>query len=190
MKKMGSAILMIIAILGITGFQAYWLKNNYDREKQNLDIKTSATFRQTILQLQASKLKLDKFIFRYDSTNMSTVNLVKNKGKRPKPFKKPVSTKEPAISILNLVQERMRDSIRLDTMGKKTVIISVRGDNDSARRKLIDSFHRMSGRVRTISVVSPDSIPVRDKMVGKVFVDEGHETILRDLHSAKSLDDR
>ena len=128
--------------------------------------------------------------FRYDSTNVSTVNVVKSKGQRPKPFKKPVAVKEPTISILNLVQERMRDSIRLDTMGKKTVIISVRGDSDSVRRKLIDSFHRMSGRVRTISVVSPDSMNIKDKMVGKVFVDEGRETILRELPSEKSLADK
>lgn len=62
------AILMGITILGITGFQGYWLHDNYEREQQNLEIKTNVDFRQTILQLQASKLKLDKVTYQFDST--------------------------------------------------------------------------------------------------------------------------
>jgi len=50
---------MVIAIAGITGFQLYCLKDNYDRERQNLEIKTNASFYQTILRLQTAKMKLD-----------------------------------------------------------------------------------------------------------------------------------
>jgi two-component system phosphate regulon sensor histidine kinase PhoR len=50
---------MGVAILGITGFQVYWLKQNYAREKQSLSIKTEMAFRETILQLQVAKLNLD-----------------------------------------------------------------------------------------------------------------------------------
>jgi two-component system phosphate regulon sensor histidine kinase PhoR len=50
---------MGVAILGITGFQAYWLKQNFEREERTLAIKTEFTFRETIQHLQAVKLKLD-----------------------------------------------------------------------------------------------------------------------------------
>src|ERR1043165_4610796 len=51
-------ILMFITILVVTGFQAYWLKNNYDREKRSLQIKTNVAFQETVRYLQALKLKL------------------------------------------------------------------------------------------------------------------------------------
>jgi hypothetical protein len=69
-KKRGSnwiTLLMVLAILTITGFQGYWLKNNYDREKENLEITTAASFRQTVLKLQSSKLKLDRLTMNMDS---------------------------------------------------------------------------------------------------------------------------
>ena len=50
---------MVISILGITAFLLYWLKQSYDREKNTLNIKTEVVFRETILQLQVAKLKLD-----------------------------------------------------------------------------------------------------------------------------------
>ena len=51
-------ILMFITILVVTGFQVYWLKNNYDREKRSLQIKTNVKFQETVRHLQALKLKL------------------------------------------------------------------------------------------------------------------------------------
>src|SRR5688572_22583272 len=74
---------MVLAIMAITGFQGYWLKNNYDREKQNLDIKTSAAFRQTILKLQSSKLRLDRLIQTRDSARGTNFRLqeARNSGK-------------------------------------------------------------------------------------------------------------
>src|SRR6185436_3083813 len=52
------AMLMGITILGITGFQLYWLKENYNREEKTLSIKSEVTFRQAIQQLQVAKLNL------------------------------------------------------------------------------------------------------------------------------------
>src|SRR5688572_1667698 len=60
------AILMGIAILGITGFQLYWLNNNYKREKLSLELVTNTSFRQTILEMQSSKLKLETMNFNLD----------------------------------------------------------------------------------------------------------------------------
>lgn len=143
MKKIrGSAILMMVAILGICGFQGYWLKNNYDREKQNLDIKTAAAFRQTILQLQAGKLKLETISLSFDTTRIAGVTVSGNKSSTRR-VSRTVSPSEPAISVLNLLQERLKDSLRRDT----GMIMLLRGNNDSLVRRMIRDS---SGRIRTV----------------------------------------
>src|SRR5689334_2815399 len=60
MRLRGLATLMGVTILGITAFQVYWLKQNYEREKKNLSIKTEIGFRETINHLQGIQLKFDK----------------------------------------------------------------------------------------------------------------------------------
>ena len=149
MKKLrGSAILMIIAILGITGFQLYWLKTNYDREKQNLELKTNLAFRETILHLQSSKLKLEGLTLTMDSSFKRTVTVNEKKPGR-KIIPKPVKPGQPPISMLNLIQERMRDSLKTDSSGN-TYVISV--SNDTMRRVIVDSLRRMRGPRKFLTV--------------------------------------
>ena len=50
--------LMGITLLVITGFQGYWLKNNYDREKKSMQIRAQVQFQETIRRLQVVKFKL------------------------------------------------------------------------------------------------------------------------------------
>ncbi len=99
------AILMIIAIAGITGFQVYWLKDNYDREHQNLEIKTNASFYQTILRLQASKLK-------FDSMQPALAPVIREDAR----------TDRPLITIASLMQEKMRESGGDSTQKRKIFI--------------------------------------------------------------------
>jgi two-component system phosphate regulon sensor histidine kinase PhoR len=54
-------VLMVLTILGIAGFQYYWLKKAWLREQRTLEMRSNFTFRETVHSLQASKLKLDKF---------------------------------------------------------------------------------------------------------------------------------
>lgn len=167
MKKLrGSAILMIVAIIGITGFQGYWLKNNYDREKQALGIKTNASFRETILKLQSSKLKLETISLRFDSTNTRSVVVA---GKKPSTtvFNKRISHKEPPISLLNLLQERMKDSLK--KRGAGSVMISLKS-NDSVQKTVVDSLRKMRGTLRTISISRPDSLVPGPDMIEEVRV--------------------
>lgn len=49
-------VLMVIAILCLTAFQLYWLSENYGREKNALQIKSEALFRESVMQLQVNKL--------------------------------------------------------------------------------------------------------------------------------------
>jgi len=51
-------ILMLVTILVVTGFQVYWLKDSYDREKRSLQIKSNVAFQDVVRDLQAVKLKL------------------------------------------------------------------------------------------------------------------------------------
>ena len=59
-NKKWMPVLMALTILGIAGFQFYWLQKAYEREERTLDIRSNMGFRETVFHLQASKLKLDK----------------------------------------------------------------------------------------------------------------------------------
>ena len=160
---------MIIAIVGITGFQGYWLKNNYDREKQTLELKTRAAFRQTILSLQASKLNLDKFRIHIDSVHV-TEGTVITKKKQPLKVRRVTRPGESQVTLLNILQEKMRDSMRLAMPGKKTLIFNI--SNDSLRKVFIDSIRKNRGGV-IITHSMDSSIPppaiIREMRVDKAI---------------------
>ena len=52
-------VLMVFTIFAIAAFQYYWLEKAYVREKRILERQTNMLFRETIGQLQASKLRID-----------------------------------------------------------------------------------------------------------------------------------
>ena len=52
-------LLMVVTILVVTGFQGWWLKTNYDREKRTMQLKSNIVFQETVRQLQTSKLNLE-----------------------------------------------------------------------------------------------------------------------------------
>ena len=163
---------MVLAIMAITGFQGYWLKNNYDREKQNLDIKTNAAFRQTILKLQSSKLRLDEFIQTRDSgrvtnfrwkdvrkggkniTISDSLMLVNKQIRLPKPTKL-----EPTITLMNLLQERLRDSFPNISKDKPRIVLGT---------KVMDSAgyaHRPGKRSNTRSRDNFIDLDILDSML-------------------------
>lgn len=58
MKKLHwLAILMCVVLLVITGFQWYWIRDNYDREKTSLEVKVQSLFRETVREVQDSVLQ-------------------------------------------------------------------------------------------------------------------------------------
>ena len=120
MKKLRwPAILMITAIIAVTGFQLYWLKNNYDREKQNLDIRTMSSFRQTILRLQSSKLGFDRFSLNFDQTRIPDTVTSSTKGNRGFDDRRN-RRREPEINFVSLLQEKLKDSLWITDSAKKT----------------------------------------------------------------------
>lgn len=102
------SVLMGVAIAAITGFQVYWLKQNYDREKKSLHIKTDMAFRETILKLQVAKLKLDSVSWNGTTGNKDVKIFMKDEGgvrirKTPK---------AEVVSTINVIGDKLKDSLR------------------------------------------------------------------------------
>lgn len=105
------ALLMGVAILGITGFQVYWLAGNYAREKQSLSIRSEAVFRETILELQVAKLRLDPSFHNGKDSGNENVRVFINDDHQ-KEGKLKVKPKARIISTVNVIREKMKDSLK------------------------------------------------------------------------------
>lgn len=140
------AILMGVAILGITGFQLYWLKQNYAREKNTLGIKTETAFRETVMRLQASKLKLGGMHWD-EKTGGPAVKVFMSDDDEKNKVR--VAPRQEIISSVNIIRDKLRDSMELilkDSTGKKDgkkMVISmtnstvdVHGDSTMIKRHL------------------------------------------------------
>jgi two-component system, OmpR family, phosphate regulon sensor histidine kinase PhoR len=116
---------MAITIIIITGFQVYWLKKSYDREKRTLEMRTNMMFRETVHTLQAAKLDLDKITI--DSaikTQIITPNIRKDDSTfRPK---------QKMIALVNALREKAKDSVP----GKTIVFESRSIDKEAPPRML------------------------------------------------------
>src|SRR6478736_1264322 len=100
-------ILMFITILVVTGFQVYWLKNNYDREKRSLQIKTNVAFQETVRHLQALKLKLkDTFP---DSSHKIKRVFIEDDHKQSGAKTKSLPTRQ-IITLVNAMRDRAKDT--------------------------------------------------------------------------------
>jgi two-component system phosphate regulon sensor histidine kinase PhoR len=96
---------MALTILIIAGFQVYWLQKSYEREKRTLEMRSNMMFRETVLSLQASKLKLDRMMmdsspvrFRMSQDQERSYNI------RVVPGQK-------MVSLVNALNKRAEDSI-------------------------------------------------------------------------------
>ncbi len=104
--------LMGLAILGVTGFQLYWLKENYAREKKSLGIKTEVTFRETIMQLQVAKLRLED-VNRNEKKDKPGVRVfMTSKDDHIKVNRAPG---QEIVSTINVIRGKLKDSLRLET---------------------------------------------------------------------------
>src|SRR5438270_2414442 len=108
-------VLMLITILAIAAFQFYWLQKAYDREKRTLEMRTNILFRETVRDLQAAKLKLDRF---GDSTHSSRIIYrgFKNHHK---------NANDNMAGMVDVVMQKVKDS------GKKMMIITGNDQKDT-----------------------------------------------------------
>src|SRR4029078_318624 len=110
-------ILIFITILVVTGFQVYWLKNSYDREKRTLQIKTNVSFQETVRHLQAVKLKLKDF----DSLHkFKRVFFEDNYRQR---LKNKLLPRRQIVTLMNAVRDKVKDTFSYTV--DSTVVLSL-----------------------------------------------------------------
>jgi len=135
-------LLMAIPILIIAGFQVFWLRENYIKEKKNLEFRTSVVFKETVRKLQAKKLNLDKVFT--DSIGKVRVEVM-NGGPMPG-F--PGHPEDEIANAINDVTIRVNDSLRnagIVLENRPNVIIRNRElPPDSMRRKKGDMVISMN----------------------------------------------
>ncbi|MBS1934553.1 MAG: HAMP domain-containing histidine kinase [Bacteroidetes bacterium] len=120
-KTIPDPILMVLSIFLVTGFQFYWLKNNYNREKKNLEVSAGVDFQETVTKLQASKLKLN--ISFKDSAKQHDIKvIIKDSdfvGHSPNLHEKKFN----ARAIVTMV-DAIRDKSEHDSVFKTTTIVA------------------------------------------------------------------
>jgi two-component system phosphate regulon sensor histidine kinase PhoR len=115
-RRIPDPILMVITIIVIIGFQVYWLKDNYDREKRTMEIKAGAAFQETIQELQVAKLKLPDIFLRRTKSGKNERMLV-NESTSAKRTREPIGSAETITTLVST--------------GKKT------GKGDSNRSQMV-----------------------------------------------------
>src|SRR5215204_3224645 len=105
-------VLMGITILAIVGFQVYWINKSYEREERTLDMRSNMMFRETMRNLQTTKLKLDKLSLTPDSSGRTNA-AYRELGKKPKTRMLP---KEKMISMIDVIMQKTDDTTRPKVM--------------------------------------------------------------------------
>jgi len=143
------SILMGLVILVITGFQVYWLKDNYNRERKAVEVRTDALFQETVRQVQDSLLQQKLFIVLKDSSGVSTSL---NKKMRRLPSGTPHPGQLNAARVINLItQTVVNDSLAKLNKKKNGVFISLK---DKGAHQRTDT----SGKISFVL----DSLPPED----------------------------
>jgi len=129
--------LMFATILVIVGFQVYWLKNNYDREKRSLQIKANVAFQETVRHLQAAKFKL-KEPPGSDSLHKSKMRVIVDGDLRESDMDVKVMPKQEVVTMVSAMRDKLRDSLK-NTRINSAVIISM-NKKDGSHYDPSDSF--------------------------------------------------
>lgn len=123
-KIIPDPVLMVISILAITVFQIYWLQQNYTREEKTLAIKTEVVFRETIMQLQVAKLKLDGVEWNGKDKSNGRMNIFMQDDEAG-PANIRFKPKEEIISTINVIRDKLKDSLRIKSDRKTGLIITM-----------------------------------------------------------------
>ncbi len=114
--------LMIITLLVITGFQVYWLKDNYEREKRALEIRSNVMFQEAVRQLQTSKLKLAG-INNTDTATKKIKMIVAEDGLTGKDVHVKMMQGQEVVTMVNTLRKKLHDSSITQT--KTNVFINI-----------------------------------------------------------------
>jgi len=120
-KRQLQVLLMITAILGIAGFQLYWLKQTYNQDAGSLAIKTDLAFRDAMEELQLAKLKLDSIPV--DTSKSRMVRMIVNDSINEK-MTVQMSGRKGIISTINVIRKKAGDTVTRDSVVTNGIIIS------------------------------------------------------------------
>lgn len=130
------SVLMIITILVIAGFQVYWLNENYKKEQKALEFRMHFTFRETINKLQAVKLKIDKIF----TDSLKNIRL-EVRDDVPPGLPPRIMPKRKMVSMVNVLGEKLSDSMRKTRVNKQGVVISLKNENILHNKDSIKEFN-------------------------------------------------
>jgi two-component system, OmpR family, phosphate regulon sensor histidine kinase PhoR len=136
---------MGVAILGITGFQLYWLRQNYSREEKTLEIKAEVAFRETIMQLQVVKFKLDNIKWDEKDSSGGKVKIFMKEGNEQVSVR--YNPKQEIVSTINVIRNKFKDSLRMTTDVKPGMIISMNKTSSVSMENDSVHFNRMLPRI-------------------------------------------
>jgi len=132
----GLPVLMVLTIMAIAAFQVYWLNKAYDRERRNLEMRTNFMFRETVFDLQGSKLKLDKLVT--DSSSATKVFIQKElQGKRG--HGNHVADQK-VINMVDILTRKVRDSTSKTILIRGSDTVRLSNKNLSGRRNRLVQF--------------------------------------------------
>jgi two-component system phosphate regulon sensor histidine kinase PhoR len=172
-------LLLAIPILFITGFQLFWLRENYNKEKKNLEFRGHVVFRDAVRKLQAKKLNLDK-VFNDSTGSMQLAFAPGGPGFHPGP--------EEIAGALNDVTIRVKDSmIRISSVSpaKNRIIIG-------NEKKLTDPDTVNTSRKKGMMIAMTESFTTngKDSVRELNFQRRGRPgEIIRFLYGVDSLQD-
>ena len=163
---------MVVAISVIAGFQVFWLRENYIKEKKDLEFKSNVVFKETVRRLQSKKLNLDK-VFN-DSTGKIRIEMLNGS-------RMPLGHPGELTNVLNDVTIRVTDSLNNKVFVNKPKTIV---------RKEVRPSDSLYGRKRGNMIISMNESFSRDSNRTIEFERRGPPgEIIRFLYSVDSLQD-
>ena len=118
--------LMFVTIVVIVGFQVYWLKNNYDREKRSMQIKANVAFQETVRHLQAVSLKLEE-PHPLDSLHKTKMRVFVDGDFHQSDVNVKLLPRKEIVTMVNAMRDKLRDSLKNGQVNS-AVIISMNKD--------------------------------------------------------------
>jgi len=110
MKRVSSGILpilLVVTIVVITGFQLFWIWQNFQNEKRSLEVKTGINFREAVYALQAAQLS-NRFGLPVGTTDSFQIEIVEG-GMQHEKLIRHSKTRE-VVSMVNVLRNR-KDSL-------------------------------------------------------------------------------
>ncbi len=131
------AILMGVVIVAITGFQVYWLKDTYNRERKTVELRVQSLFRETVREQQDTVLQ-QKLQQLFKDSSVKPVAMGEREMAEGS-YKKQASPR--VTRVFNLLKRKMvGDSLHKMKKAKAGVVISLNADAGNNSRDKVPRF--------------------------------------------------